>query len=268
MCGKTESEQESTGRIWGGVRTKLRDIPWQLLMLDPSRAGATLINDRWAITAAHVVDKNVELTKTIYGAVINGSKARKPELNPEVAVLNVKKVIIHPGYAKGIHSERTNFDNDIALIQLTERVTLGPALLPICLPEPNEELEADHLGTVSGWGAFEKNDKSRMLRHTDVAVYATSKCEDTPLIEEKHLVFTDNMFCAGKDGHDSCRGDSGGPFVVPRLGNHNKPHRLMGVVSWGSNCEVGGDFKGYYTKVTKYLGWIKETIEKEENDEE
>ncbi|XP_046885502.1 complement C1s subcomponent [Hypomesus transpacificus] len=267
VCGKTENELESTGRIWGGDVAKLRDIPWQLLMLHPTRAGATLINDRWAITAAHVVEKNEELTKTIYGGVIDGQKARQS--HPEVAVLQVKKVIIHPGYAKSLdNSVRTNFDNDIALIQLTERVTLGPAILPICLPEPDEELEADTLGTVSGWGATEKREQSRMLRHTDVAVYTTSKCEDTPRIEENPLVFTGNMFCAGKDGHDSCRGDSGGPFVVPRLGNQNKPHRLMGVVSWGSKCEEHGDFKGYYTKVSKYLGWIKETIEKEESDEE
>uniref|UniRef100_A0A4W5MXS9 Peptidase S1 domain-containing protein n=1 Tax=Hucho hucho TaxID=62062 RepID=A0A4W5MXS9_9TELE len=213
VCGKTETDISSIGRILGGGLAKMGERPWQLLTKQPKRGGASLISDRWAITAAHV---SLSLTE---------------------------KIIIHPDFMKGIAGdERTNYDNNIALIRMSSRVKLGPNVLPICLLEADGGFKEGQQGTVSGWGGTENKaenkilDKSQFLLYSAVGRYPQINCEDTPVLSiNKPMVFTENMFCAGGDGKDSCKGDSGG------------------IVSWGSLCELGKDSKkGYYTKMENY----------------
>ncbi|KAM3873247.1 complement C1s subcomponent [Diretmus argenteus] len=269
VCGKTFTDSSSAGRIWGGEQAKLGEIPWQLFIRQP-RGGASLITDRWAVTAAHVVDGLEEIPFDLYGGVIDGKKTQnRPS---DVVVMGTAKIIIHPSYVKGI-KQRTNFDNDIALIRLASRVTLGPNLLPICLPEAGADVRENEQGTVSGWGSTEVFEKSQMLRYAHISGYSLRECQSTPRLQDTPMVFTDNMFCAGSStgkGKDSCRGDSGGPFILPALGNGNRdnrgPYRLIGIVSWGPGCD-GTEFKGYYTKVERYVKWIKETIESVEKEE-
>ena len=58
-------------------------------------------------------------------------------------------------------------------------------------------------------------------------------------------------------GKDSCGGDSGGPMVV------RKPSGSWyqaGIVSFGpKRCGIGRP--GVYTKVSKYLDWIRNSLE-------
>ncbi|RWS17095.1 hypothetical protein B4U79_05990, partial [Dinothrombium tinctorium] len=57
---------------------------------------------------------------------------------------------------------------------------------------------------------------------------------------------------------DLLQGDSGGPLMLQAS---NSRYVLIGVVSWGIRC---GDpaFPGIYTRVDKYIDWIKKTVEK------
>ena len=77
-------------------------------------------------------------------------------------------------------------------------------------------------------------------------------------------VITDNMFCAGylEASRDACSGDSGGPFVVHYRGTWF----LTGVVSWGERCAARGKY-GVYTRLGNYLGWIQDTMRREEERE-
>ncbi|KAG7469366.1 hypothetical protein MATL_G00128010 [Megalops atlanticus] len=150
VCGKTENEISSFSRILGGQEAKLGEIPWQLWLYSRT-GGASLINDHWAVTAAHVVDGYEESTLRMYGGLVQQRGAYgiehlgvKPEdalkNNPGLAVLFSEKIIIHPQYQKGLGDEnRLSYDNDIALIKMKSRVNLGPYLLPICLPEKKED---------------------------------------------------------------------------------------------------------------------------------
>ncbi|KAK2902891.1 hypothetical protein QQF64_010244 [Cirrhinus molitorella] len=250
-CGKN-TEVDAGGRVFGGKSAKLEQIPWQLLHNVYTRGGASLINDYWALTAAHVVDGLENFNMTWLGGIIN-SKEKNP------VTLKAEKIIIHPNYKRvprGGH--QTNFDNDIALIKMSDRVPLGPNIRPVCLPgKTHEPVMEGTMGTVSGFGGFEKGLKSEVLRYGHIHEYSSDQCVFGS------LPVTDNMFCAGDDVQhvDSCQGDSGGPLFFPMLGHGTKeqPYEVRGIVSWGpSRC--GQVSKGYYTKVQNYLSWIEETM--------
>ncbi len=141
---------------------------------------------------------------------------------------------------------------------MSARVPLGPNVRPVCLPnKAHEPVMEGTMGTVSGFGGFEKGLTSEILRYGHIREYPSERCVfgDLPV--------TDNMFCAGDDVKhvDSCQGDSGGPLFVPMLGYGTKeqPYEVRGIVSWGP-ARCGHVSKGYYTKVQNYLGWIEETM--------
>ncbi|KAL7887095.1 hypothetical protein AOLI_G00048160 [Acnodon oligacanthus] len=222
VCGMNR-QTFSAGRVFGGEDAKLGQITWQLPTKQPNRGGASLISDRWAITATHVVVGQETKTLMFYGGMIDGQDQNAIEMETE-------KIIIHPGY-KVESPIQTNYDNDIALVKMSARVPLSINIMPVCLPEKsNGPVMEGKLGTILGFGG-------------------TSKY----------------MFCAGDDDKfvDTCKGDTGGPLVIPLLGRGcpETPYRLKGIVSWGP-AECGKEnFKGYYTKVENYLDWIRETME-------
>lgn len=243
VCGVTK--ESSSGRILGGQNAKLGQIPWQLLVKQPARGGASLITDRWAITAAHLVEDQRWLG--FRGGMIDGQD--------NGIHMETEKIVIHPKYDK----KKALYDHDIALVKMSSRVKLGENLRPVCLPETKTGGAAmeGKMGTVSGFGGTSKRTISRYLQYGHVTEYS-GVCFDT-----KENV-TENMFCAGDadgGGVDSCKGDSGGPLFIPMLGfgSSNTPYRLKGIVSWGPPCK-NSTYKGYYTKVENYLDWIQKTI--------
>uniref|UniRef100_A0A8C5RIL7 Vitamin K-dependent protein C n=1 Tax=Laticauda laticaudata TaxID=8630 RepID=A0A8C5RIL7_LATLA len=157
----------------------------------------------------------------------------------------------HPQY------NSQNYNNDIALVQLTSNVIFTQNVLPICLPHPNLAtllIEDIAHGIVSGWGAtYAKGKLTRFLMKIKLPIVSMETCR-----QSTEKLITDNMFCAGYDteGQDACKGDSGGPFAV----TYHNTWYLLGIVSWGEGCAEVGKY-GAYTLVSNYISWIKEVIE-------
>lgn len=111
---------------------------------------------------------------------------------------------------------------------------------------------------ATGWGTLKEDGKpSCILQEVEVPVISNEKCVSQTNYTSKMI--TGNMLCAGYPGkgeRDSCQGDSGGPLCVER-DDPEKRLVLIGVVSWGNGC-ARKDFPGVYTRVTRFLQWIKD----------
>ncbi|KAL2103551.1 hypothetical protein ACEWY4_000419 [Coilia grayii] len=251
ICGKPT--HVSLGRIIGGERVEKKEIPWQVMVLMGGRmvGGASLIDDKWILTAAHVLHG--------YGDVVNVRvKMGMVKRSDEDAVEGlVEEVFIHPDY---VH-DQVNYNNDIALIKI-QRIPINEVVMPICLPGKEERytLKTDDMGKVSGWGVAHRHRSH--LQYANLPVVDHGVCQASfDKIKEKKLTVTRNMICAGlpEGGKDACQGDSGGGFAFHD--SATKSWFVGGIVSWGYDCAKAG-YYGVYTKVSNYLSWIEDTMAK------
>ncbi|XP_072280795.1 complement C1s subcomponent isoform X2 [Pyxicephalus adspersus] len=253
VCGKTTLQLQS--RIYGGSKAKNGYFPWIMHFSFGSLGGGSLINDQWVLTAAHMVQDNLQ-PKLLAGNV---------DLRESIE-LSAKKVIIHPNWKEGDNENRKNYDNDIALVQLSRKIEMGPCICPVCLPDNSEKTspDIDEIGYVAGWGKTSDKSKAkvRYLQYAIVSVRKTEDCKNSVVTDQ---AFTENMMCAGGSGNDSCQGDSGGPLMFRYVTDEVEDEGLYlgGIVSWGLNC---GEF-GMYTIVNNYLGWIRDTIQQTEQED-
>ncbi|XP_012288933.1 trypsin-1 [Orussus abietinus] len=236
-CGVRNEES----RIVGGQTTAPNEFPWivRLSYLNKFYCAGTLINDRYVLSAAHCVKGFMWfMIKVTFG-----EHDRCSERNPETRFVT-----------RAITGEFSflNFDNDIAILRLNERVPLGDHIRPICLPTIQDNQYEGTKAIASGWGTMHEDGKpSCLLQEVEVPVMSLKDCRNTSYSPR---MISDNMLCAGyPDGQkDSCQGDSGGPLVAER---EDKRYELIGVVSWGNGCARPG-YPGVYTRVTRYMDWI------------
>ena len=162
---------------------------------------------------------------------------------------NVIRTILHHSYNASVNK----YSHDIALLELDEPLTLNSYVTPICVADreyTNTFLKFGY-GYVSGWGkVFNKGRPATILQYLKVPLVDRATC----LRSTKFTIYN-NMFCAGfhEGGKDSCQGDSGGPHVTEVEGINF----LTGIISWGEECAMKGKY-GIYTKVSRYVNWIKE----------
>ncbi|XP_042551663.1 mannan-binding lectin serine protease 2 [Dipodomys spectabilis] len=252
VCGlSARSGHARGGRIFGGRAAGPGDFPWQVLLQGEGTAAGALLGDRWVLTAAHAV---YEHRDDAWGLDVRLGTLRR--LDPQAVRARAQAVFIHGDYAHG-----AGFDHDVALIRLEERVALGRAVAPICLPGRAAGPPAGAVGSVAGWGLTHRGFLARSLMYVDVPVAEPRACaaayEQQPRPEAR---VTDNMLCAGLEegGRDSCRGDSGGALAF--LDEATRRWFVGGIVSWGSvQCGEARQY-GVYTKVANYVSWIESTV--------
>ncbi|NP_001089125.1 complement C1s subcomponent precursor [Xenopus laevis] len=250
VCGVDHSVDGA--RIFGGAQAKLGQFPWLIQFTVPELGGGSLISDRWVLTAAHVLKNEFP---EMYGGVMK----LFPNVNsrPKQNKLQFKKIIVHPLYRGG-----ENYDNDIALIQLSKKVKMDKCISPICLPRRGLAPVVNEVALIAGWGRTKKRDYAINLQFAKIFLSSMDKCKQATA---GGGYITANMLCAGsEDGRDSCQGDSGGPLMFKDPQDSSKIY-MAGIVSWGPQ-ECGS--YGFYTKVDNYLDWIEKTIAATEREEQ
>lgn len=223
---------ENTNRIVGGELSAGRPFIAALLYAKEGKlyqyCGASVIGDRWLLTAAHCDVQKGEL------AVIDRS-----DLSSIGVPLKIDRVWAHQQYNPSTQ------DNDIALLYLSGPISSAIPRAVLAAP-PASGIRA----RTAGWGVTVEGGKTSLkLREVEVPLVPDLQCKAA------YPELTNNMVCAGEEGKDSCQGDSGGPLFVEGVGTIQQ----FGIVSHGLGCGRKGQ-PGVYTEVDKYRDWMVATM--------
>lgn len=191
--------------------------------------GATIITDRWLVTAAHCIEGAAEIE------VRSGCHLS----NQCEMVQTACRWIIHPDYYAPV------FRNDIALIQLGRPLRFGFKIQPACLPGPSLP-NFEHV-IVAGWGATSNNGPGSLALKEGV-MRVGDKWDGM-----WYYRFFNNkiMISATRVNANICFGDSGtamGRFLNGRF-------QLDGVISFLSDLGCDQAPNGF-ARVEPFVPWI------------
>jgi Trypsin len=149
-----------SARIIGGESMDIGQLPFIALITKQGKihCGATVIADRFLLTAAHCVD-DFEL-------------GHLRALMGQAAMKNIDEAIIH------IHYNNKTLDHDIALLKLESPISFGNTIAPVCLPLSKRDPTGKN-GTVVGWGKIsEDGSPSSMPRYANVTIHTRRQCKN------------------------------------------------------------------------------------------
>lgn len=244
-CGKKNVLLSS--RIIGGREVVEHEFPWMAGIISVNRSdticGASIINDRYVITAAHCILYG--FTKDDLKVSVGGHNSCK--WDAKTTIFSVDSIFPHPSY-----DNQTNFA-DIMLVKLIMSITFNQFVRPICLPKLGLDVLSRFEGqTVSalGWGFSENNSLFNGecgLRIVDLTLYNRSECPTD----------VSSLICAGykTSPRGTCGGDSGGPL---QLLDKNQKYMLIGITSNGIGC-ANVYYPDFFTDVSRMVPWILQT---------
>ncbi|XP_040491420.1 testisin-like isoform X2 [Ursus maritimus] len=247
-CG----QRSISTRVVGGKDSELGRWPWQgsLRLWGSHHCGASLLNRRWALTAAHCFEKHSD---PFEWSVQFGELSASPSIWNLQAYYNrygVEEIVLSPMYL-GASSY------DIALLKLSSSVTYNKYIQPICVLTSSSEFQNRTDCWVTGWGDIQEDQElpsPYILQEVQVGIINTAICNYLYTQPAFRYDIWGDMICAGspQGGKDACFGDSGGPLACEKKGLWIQ----VGIVSWGSGCGRPNR-PGVYTNVSRHFNWIR-----------
>ncbi|XP_068230900.1 serine protease easter-like isoform X1 [Palaemon carinicauda] len=224
--------------------------------------GGALISERYVLTAYQCFENS--LIKWEYVTLGEYNLKTSPDCNPRECApphqtIPIERVIPHPDIKVSYPRE-----NDLALIRLAQRPQMYEGFVsPICLPvNPIQDMGfsvEDFEGKRSwgaGWGDTSPDTWGSMK--PDILQQV-----QLPIQTFQHCPKTKSTFCAGGEGNDMCKGDSGNPLTLTNAAG-DKVFLIgivVGLVSNGSgDCGSIGT-QSIFTSVPFYTQWIISNLE-------
>ncbi|XP_006817825.2 trypsin-5-like [Saccoglossus kowalevskii] len=223
--------------------------PWQASLHNSKfhACGASILNEKWVITAAHCVSLARD-NVYIFDVVAGEHNLTDPA--PSRQEYGLEKIIVHAEYNPVV------MNNDIALLKIRGVINMTAEISEICLPAQGTGHQDGDEAWITGWGDSLGTADERALQQAKTYLIDTAACNDT---ESYNGAISTNMVCAGylEGGIDACEGDDGGPLV--REDPITKIWYLYGITSWGDGCALA--MKPHvYTKVSNYVDWINQMM--------
>lgn len=232
------------GRIINGAEVEKGAAPFivSLEFLGSHFCGASLINENWALTAAHCL---VYPVAYFYG--VAGLHARNQQSDAQKR--KATKFISHEKYGGGVGP------NDIGLVYFADSFKFttardGAALVgPI--PIPSGKYSQAGKGNLYGWGVDNTGKSPNILNGLSVDIITYQECLR---VTNNHNQLDPTNICTFTPGavDGACSGDSGGPLV--------KDGELVGIVSWGWIPCIEVALPSVFTNVKSHENWINKNM--------
>ncbi|XP_030395741.1 duodenase-1-like [Gopherus evgoodei] len=224
-------------RVIGGQEAPLGSRPYMAYVQIGSTGscGGFLIREDVVVTAAHC---NCNLGNIF--VYLGVQDFTKPGQNWQR--IRARRWIQHPDF------NNENYDNDIMLLKLWHSAELTEWVGLVSLPEADQHIGPGSECSVAGWGRTGVNTTTDTLQEAEQEVVSDSLCRE----QYQHYNPT-TMLCAGSPltNQSAFQGDSGGPLVCNGV--------VQGIVS---NGNPDGRPPSIYTRISKFIPWITETLQK------
>ncbi|XP_077618895.1 LOW QUALITY PROTEIN: polyserase-2-like [Crocuta crocuta] len=290
-CGRRRIQS----RVVGGKDSELGRWPWQgsLRLRGSHHCGATLVNRRWALSAAHCFLKTFFTTFPCalcpgLFCVLPKWQYQPPPPHPASRPLSAlsslprhkdpSKWMVQfgelssrpPSWKPWTFNHRYRVTDivmypqssgtslkDIALLRLASSVTCNKYIQPICVAASSSEFQNRTDCWVTGWGNIEEHQALPppfRLQEAQVSIINNSRC-DSLLQQTGFLTHSlDGMMCAVfENGHHDACRGDSGG---PLACEKRGLWIQVGIVSWGLGCGRP-DQPGVYTDVSTYFSWMQ-----------
>ncbi|XP_075222698.1 modular serine protease-like isoform X2 [Lycorma delicatula] len=236
-CGKLFTPGRIKPQIAFGVSTDVSMFPWNVAIYHNQNGewiqacGGSLISAYMVVTAAHCLRDKKEKTLEMSQIKLAVGKYYRDwnREETETQIRDVVEMFLHDQY----NGLGTNYQFDIAVIELSVAVKFSAVIMPVCVPDTNTNPRNYDLGIVAGWGKDENGGNTVVLKAANLPYIERENCIQTKNITPEDIPV--DKFCASlSNGTTVMQGDSGAGLVF----KSGRKYFIQGIVSTNVKATV------------------------------